>query len=157
MRRVRFDEAIVKILKADKRYKADAYFFLRDALDYTVKELRADELVEHRHVSGRELLEGFRQFALSELGSMVGPVLRSWGLEDGKDVGHMVYNLIQVEAFGKSEDDDPGDFENWISFEEAFRKPFQTSRPVLRAAPKNSDDLLEPPGRGNKPAKTNEA
>lgn len=157
MRRVRFDEAVNRILSSDRRYKADAYFFLRDALDHTVKDLRPDELVEHRHVSGKELLDGMREFALKELGSMSLPILRSWGLEKGEDVGQLVYNLIQVEAFGKSEDDDPSDFEGWISFEDAFRKPFQPSRPVLRSMLQTTDNVFKPAGRDGKPAKTNEA
>ena len=157
MRRVKFDEAVVNILNTDSRYQSDAYFFLRDALDHTVKSLRADELIEHRHVTGLELLDGMREYALKELGSMALPVFESWGVRSGRDVGEMVYNLIQVEAFGKSEDDDPTDFEGWISFEEAFRKPFRPTRPVLVPSMENTHDPLDPPGRGNKPATTSEA
>jgi uncharacterized repeat protein (TIGR04138 family) len=136
MRKVKFDVAVTKILKHDSRFKSDAYFFLREALELTVTKLRSDELVEHRHVSARELLNGFKDHALNQLGSMALPILESWGVASAKDVGHMVYNLIQVEAFGKSDDDDPRDFEGWMSFTEAFQKPFRPTRPVLIAPTK---------------------
>lgn len=157
MHKVKFDEAVATICKADKRYKPDAYFFLRDTLDYTVKELRADELIEHRHVTGRELLNGLRDYAINELGIMAYPVLESWGVTCGRDIGEMVYNLIQVEAFGKSDDDHPTDFEGWMSFDEAFRNPYRPTRPVLVPSLEIADDPVEPLTRGNKPATTSEA
>ncbi len=56
------------------------------------------------------------------------PVLESWGIGCGTDIGEMVFNLIQVEAFGKSDEDHPMDFEGWMSFDDAFRKPYRPTR-----------------------------
>jgi uncharacterized repeat protein (TIGR04138 family) len=78
MQEVTFEEALEQILAADQRYQRDAYLFLREALDYTQKisdkENRA--ATKHagrrpppeKHVTGRELLEGIRQLALSQQG-----------------------------------------------------------------------------------------
>ncbi len=156
MRKVKFDVAISTILKNDTRFKSDAYYFLREALEKTVKDLRPGELVEHSHISARELLTGFKEYALNQLGPMALPILESWGVNSGRDVGQMVYNLIQVEAFGKSEDDDPRDFEGWMSFADAFQGPYRPTGPVL-ATPTERVTTLEQPYRGNKPATTSEA
>ena len=131
MRKVSFEEAVGAVHKRDKRFKPDAYHFLRETLEYTVKTMRKDELVEHRHVSGRELLDGLHEYALKEFGSMALTVLESWGVRSGEDVGAMVYNLIQEDAFHNSEEDHPADFEGWISFDKAFLEPFRPKRSVL--------------------------
>ena len=127
MQKIRFDEAVKKIRSSDQRYEADAYKFLRDALDFTVKRLRFDEAEEHRHVSGPELLLGFRDYSLQEFGPMAMMVLTRWGIRTGEDIGGMVFQLIDVGAFGRSEEDSPEDFSDVLDLEEELRAPF---RPV---------------------------
>ena len=39
MRRLSFKEALAEILREDSRYEEDAYLFLREALDFTMKLL----------------------------------------------------------------------------------------------------------------------
>jgi uncharacterized repeat protein (TIGR04138 family) len=46
------------------------------------------------------------------------------------DVGHIVFKLIEVGLFGKSEEDDLSDFENLYDFKEAFLRPFEPSSKV---------------------------
>ena len=70
------------------------YIFLRDALDFTTKQQKKVKGVSVRHVSGPELLDGVRQYALKEFGPMVMTVFDNWGIHSAKDVGHMVFNLI---------------------------------------------------------------
>ncbi|MCB1237335.1 MAG: hypothetical protein KDM91_19885 [Verrucomicrobiae bacterium] len=129
MQKIRFDEAVKVIRRRDGRFDADAYAFLRDALDYTVRKLRSEEMEEHRHVNGGELLHGFRDYALREYGPMAATVLESWGLGRCEDVGDMVFQLIEAGVFGKSDEDCPADFAGVFDFDEAFRQPF---RPKIR-------------------------
>ncbi len=131
MPNIQFEDAVSAILAKDFRFKKDGYYFIKDSLDFTVKALHDDELIGQAHVSGAELLEGFKDFAMKEFGSMALPVLESWGIHSGKDVGAMVYNLINEKAFGRSEEDHPTDFENFQPFERVFRDPYSPSRPVL--------------------------
>jgi uncharacterized repeat protein (TIGR04138 family) len=128
MQKIRFDEAVSRIRKSDQRYDADAYAFLRDALDFTAKGLRFDEMEEHQHVSGPELLLGFRDFALQEFGPMALTVLTRWGVRTGEDVGAMVFQLIDVGAFGQSKEDSPEDFHDVIDLEEELRAPFRPAK-----------------------------
>jgi len=153
MERIQFDAAVKTVTKQDGRYEADGYHFLREALDHTLKNLRKDELVEHRHVSGPELLGGVIELALSKFGPMAAAVLESWGMREGGDVGAMVFNLIDAGAFGKSEDDSPGDFHGVLNLREKLEAPFRPTREVLL---RRGGETLEPPARGNQPAKSSE-
>ena len=152
MEKPNFDEAIRSLVAEDNRYKPDGYQFLRNALDHTVSSLRKDELIEHRHVSGPELLEGVVEYGLKEFGPMAVAVLESWGIRTGEDIGAMVFKLIVVGAFGRSDEDSPSDFEDVLDLKDELLTPFRPTRPVLS----QDDDDQEPPARGNQPAKSSE-
>ena len=85
-----------------------------------------------RHVTGQELLEGVREYALEQFGPMAHTVLTSWGLERCEDFGEIVFNLIEYGVFSKNEDDTKEDFTAIYDFEEAFLKPFQPDRRRLK-------------------------
>jgi uncharacterized repeat protein (TIGR04138 family) len=124
MKKVNFDEALEKILGADSRYDAQAYLFLREALDFTVRLLAKPQEGPSRHVSGAELLEGIRQFALQEFGPMAKTVLNRWGVTRCEDFGELVFNLVQNGVLGKTEQDRKEDFAGGYDFDEAFQRPF---------------------------------
>lgn len=126
-----FEKAIDSIVAKNPKYSKEAYFLLRDSLDFTLETQRSNELAEHRHVSGPEFLQGLRDYSIKQFGSMSLPVLESWGIESGSDVGNMVYLLIDAGVFGRSEDDHPNDFEDWEDFKEAFQGPFRPKKKVL--------------------------
>ena len=124
------------IVKEDDRYTREAYGFLKEALDFTMdKERKSKGKVVskvQRHVTGQELLEGVREYALDQFGPMANTVLTSWGLERCEDFGEMVFNLIEYGVFSKNEDDTKEDFAAIYDFEEAFLKPFQPDRRRLK-------------------------
>ena len=153
MEKPNFEKAVRSIVAEDKTYQVDGYHFLRDALDHTVSELRKDELEEHRHVTGPELLDGVVSYAIREFGSMSVAVLDSWGIREGDDIGAMVFQLIDAGAFGRSEEDSPDDFKNVIDLREELLAPFRPSKSPLAD---DSDSGKEPPSRGNQPAKPSE-
>src|SRR5271154_912810 len=98
MQKVGFNEGIEAVVAADPRYDRESYIFLRDALDYTIKQRKKKEDAS-RHVTGQELLEGVRQYALLEFGPMVVTVFSYWGIQRCDDVGEMVFNLIRAGIF----------------------------------------------------------
>jgi uncharacterized repeat protein (TIGR04138 family) len=135
-----FEDAVARIVKRDPRYSEDAYAFLREALDFTVKLLEKPAQGPTRHVSGQELLEGIRRYALREYGQMAQRVLAHWGVRSSEDFGEIVFNLVETGVLGRTESDQRADFANGYDFTEAFRAPF---RPGPDPAP---------PGRGRVPA-----
>lgn len=135
MQKIGFAEALESIIANDPRYQRDAYVFLRDALDFTTKQQKKIKGVSVRHVSGPQLLDGVRRYALKEFGPMVMTVFDNWGIHSCEDVGNIVFNLISAGVFGKTEDDSIEDFKNVYRFEEAFVKPFAPDKPATAKPP----------------------
>jgi uncharacterized repeat protein (TIGR04138 family) len=118
-----FAEAVDSIVKEDPRYRRDAYFFLRDALTHTIK-LGKRGRDAGGHVTGQQLLDGIRLYALKQFGPMVVTVFEYWGIHACTDFGEMVYNLIHARVFGKTDADSIEHFKDGYSFQEAFVDPF---------------------------------
>jgi len=124
MQEVSYEEVLEQILAADPRYQRDAYLFLREALDYTQKQAGKENGGKVRHVTGQELLEGIRRFALEQFGPMTLTVLEEWGVRNCADFGEIVFNLVEIGLLAKTNKDSRADFAGGYDFEEAFRKPF---------------------------------
>ncbi len=137
MKKISYNEALAQIVREDPRYDEHAYLFIREALDFTIQTL--DKPVEGpgRHVSGKELLDGIRRFALREYGPMAGRVLAHWGIHRCEDFGDMVFNLVSKGILGKTENDNKSDFDGGYDFHEAFVAPFLPSDTgaIIKPAP----------------------
>ena len=117
-----FDEAVQLSIDRDPRFQPEAYEFVREALHVAVKKFCNGD--DGQHVGGQQLLQGVREHALKEYGPMAFFVLREWGVNQGIDVGHIVYNLINAKYFGRSQGDSLEDFAGGPDFEEALTSPF---------------------------------
>ena len=124
MKKVGYNEALGQILKEDSRYDVHCYHFIKESLDFTIKDFAKPPEGPGRHVSGAELLEGIRKFALQEFGPLARTVLSHWGIHETQDFGHVVFNLVEKGLLGKTEDDNLEDFADGYDFDEAFRTPF---------------------------------
>jgi len=133
MKHTDFHEALLKILEQDNRYAPEAYLFLREALDFTIKLLKKPDKGPMRHVSGAELLDGIRQFALQEYGPLALRVLNHWGVKRCEDFGEIVFNLVESGALGKTEEDRREDFAGGYDFERVFAVPFRPEAPTAPA------------------------
>jgi uncharacterized repeat protein (TIGR04138 family) len=126
-----FQEIVELIRKDDARYDAGAYAFMQQALNHTLTEIQKEEKeTRHRHVSGQELCEGIRSYAIEQYGPMALKLLESWGVHRTEDFGQIVFNLVEYGVFGKTETDAVEDFNDVYSFAEAFKEPFEPSRPL---------------------------
>jgi uncharacterized repeat protein (TIGR04138 family) len=121
-----FAQAVHRAIQRDARYRPEAYDLVRVALNHASEIFRKGE--EDQHVSGQELLEGFRQHVIKEFGPMALTILQQWGLHRGLDVGYIVYNLIEIGYFGKNEGDSLEDFDGGYDFNIAFTEPFLPSK-----------------------------
>jgi uncharacterized repeat protein (TIGR04138 family) len=122
MAEISFEDAVAQCVAMDPRYTPDAYDFVRDALHIAVKRFCAGD--EEKHVSGQQMLDGVKDYALKEYGPMALTILNQWGLRRGLDVGTVVYNLIEVRYFGRSEGDSIEDFDGGYDWDVAFTVPF---------------------------------
>src|SRR6266480_6145043 len=131
MQAASFEEAIEQIAAQDLRYHREAYFFLREALDHTQKGTgKLPKKNEVRHVSGQELLNGIREYALQQFGPMTVTVLEAWGVKCCEDFGELVFNMVETRLLAKTERDSRDDFKNGYDFLQAFRKPYLPSRKI---------------------------
>ena len=128
MSKVPFEQAVIEAARQDPRYAADAYLFLRDALDMTIKTMQQGRTDAVNHISGAELCEGLREYALQQFGPMVPTIFETWGLATTRDIGEMVFNLIRTGAFSRSKSDKVEDFNEVYTFADAFEKPFLPTR-----------------------------
>lgn len=124
MQEVNFDEAVEKLYAQDPRFSRDAYHFTREALDFTQKVVSRENKGTIRHVSGQELLEGIRQYALQQYGPMTVTVLEEWGINNCRDFGEIVFNMVESRLLAKTEKDTRDDFQTGYEFKDAFQKPF---------------------------------
>ena len=149
MQKLSFAEAIEKIRAEDSRYAEDAYYFLREALDFSLKLFKkaSQGPAKDRHVTGQELLHGIGQFALQQYGPLTKTVLEYWGITRCEDFGEIVFNMINAGLLGKTDKDSKEDFGGGYDFDDMFVKPFLPSKKPAAHKPR-------PPSRKEKPKET---
>jgi hypothetical protein len=114
MAKINFAEVVEQICGKDDRFSSDAYHFVQEGLNHTLKSLKRGGQHAHRPVS----------------------VLNEWGVSTTDDFGQVVFNLVNSGVLGKNETDSPNDFKNVFTFDEAFVKPFapRLAAPVRKRA-----------------------
>lgn len=119
-----FPDVIKEIHDQDDRFGKGAYYFIREALDHTLKSMEKDRDKNKGHVSGRELLEGIRDYALDRFGPMTLTLMDHWNVKKCRDFGDIVFKLVDHGILGRTENDSLADFEGGYNFKEAFENPF---------------------------------
>ena len=109
--------ALLKVFNKDRRFSPESYSFVMGALGLTTKKLK-----RKGHVTGKELLNGIREYALEQFGPMSRSVLEHWGIKTTGDFGEIVFNMIDAGILGKTGKDTKEDFNNVFDFKEAFDK-----------------------------------
>jgi len=128
-----FKEAVKGICTKDRRYPAEAYTFVREALDFTTKMLNKPAENQKKHVTGAELLDGIREYAIQEFGPMSSTVFKTWGISKTEDFGEIVFNLVESGTLGKTDTDKKEDFQDGYDFFNTFNKPFMPVSSISRA------------------------
>jgi len=75
-----------------------------------------------RHVSGQELCEAARQYALQQYGFLAPTVLGSWGVHRTSDFGDIVFSMIEIGQMRKTRRDKREDFNDVYEFGDAFSR-----------------------------------
>lgn len=73
-----------------------------------------------RHVTGRELCWGLRDYALKRWGMLARTVLESWNVRCTVDFGRIVFGFIACDLMQKQPSDTVADFDGVFTFDEAF-------------------------------------
>jgi uncharacterized repeat protein (TIGR04138 family) len=129
-------QAMRDLLDDDKRFKLEAYQFIRESLQFAHDNRELIEMADTaggaapanpspKHVTGQQLCEACRRYAIEQYGYLSKIVLASWGVHSTSDFGELVYNLIRIEQMRKSETDRREDFDDVYSFDDAFEPEFE--------------------------------
>ncbi|KAA0213802.1 hypothetical protein EDM80_07650 [bacterium] len=121
------EAAIIEIRRKDPRYAADAYRFAFEGLDYTLR--RYLKLETPRHVTGPELCEGMRRLALEQFGFMAYDVWKSWGIHCTRDLGQIIFNLVDAKLLRATDEDRIEDFTDVFDLKEALVEGFSFNPP----------------------------
>ena len=123
------------IAAQDGRYSPEAFLFVSKAIGQTVEwikkgVLKPDNAPEGAreeqggmfHVSGKELLSGFRRLARERWGLLAPRVLGSWGVRRTEDVGEIVFLMVEDEElqWRRRPSDTREDFADGFDFQAAF-------------------------------------
>lgn len=117
-----FEDLLKKIEKIGRNevYDIEAYAFILEALHQVVSKLD-----KPRHISGTELLQGIKDYAIKQFGSFTLQVFHHWGVRSTEDFGRMVFDLVDAELLRKQPEDKLEDFMNIYRFEDVFLKTLQ--------------------------------
>ena len=100
-------------------YHETAYLFILSGLHFTIERLG-----EPRHITGRELAEGCRDLAIERWGLMARSVLDYWGIRSTRDLGAIVFALVECGVLVKQEEDTMDDFDTVFDFADAFERDY---------------------------------
>jgi uncharacterized repeat protein (TIGR04138 family) len=138
---------IVATARKDGRFAPQAFFFILEALEYAHKVLqmgrpqpsekrRGSDLPrlegkhrDERHLTGQELCEAIRLFALEQFGLMAKTVLNQWGVHTTGDFGEIVFAMIRAQQMKKTPDDRREDFDDVFDFDLGLTQDFRISIP----------------------------
>lgn len=103
-------------------YPVEAFEFVQQGLSYTVQKLHGEVKDEKasRHVTGRDLCDGLREFALMNWGLLARTVLARWNVRKTIDFGRIVFALVDNGYMQKTDDDTLEDFRDVFEFKAAF-------------------------------------
>ena len=120
-------KTLEQVIDEQGLYPPDAFDFVRRGLSYTVEQIHA-ELTDpeaSRHVSGQQLCEGLRHYALLEWGLLARTVLQRWNITRTEDFGKIVFTLIESGEMAKTEDDTQEDFRHVFDFATGFESNYR--------------------------------
>ncbi len=118
-------------------YSPESYRFIRDGLAHTVRMVHGDDAADappadpsdedSRHVSGRELCEGLRDFGQRQYGLLARTVLSRWGIRSTEDFGRIIFAMVDAGLMRKTDEDTIDDFVGVYTFDDAFAEPEPTT------------------------------
>jgi uncharacterized repeat protein (TIGR04138 family) len=108
-------------------YPREAFEFVTRGLNFTVNHIHGknEDPQASRHVSGQQLCEGLREFALLQWGLLARTVLRRWNINKSEDFGRIVFALVDNGLMAKTQEDTLEDFKNVFDFATAFEAGYR--------------------------------
>jgi len=116
------DDLFERLSATHDRYHPQAYAFVLAALEYS--QLRRPA---RGHIGGGELAWACRDLARDQFGLTAATVLSHWGVHSTRDLGRIVYQLIDAGLLISQPQDRIEDFDGVFEFTEAFEREYPWS------------------------------
>ena len=113
------DGIMERIRLREQRFHERAYLFVLAALEF-----RQQGLPERRHVGGRELAEAVRDLAIERFGVTARMVLEHWGVCNSRDIGDVVFTMVEAGLLMALPSDSRSDFDDVVDFEHVFERAY---------------------------------
>lgn len=105
-------------------FPREAYEFVQQGLGFTAHRIHGEAKPSDdrpsRHVTGLQLCEGLRDYALAQWGLLARVVLRRWNITSTTDFGRIVFALIEAGQLQKTDEDTLDDFKQVFDFRSGF-------------------------------------
>lgn len=118
----KFMEMLFSIKEKNVKYPEKAYLFAFKILKDLAKNNKNQQKSEN--IKAANLLITFRNYALNEFGPMTASVLQEWNICSCRDLGNVIFDLVNAGVLEKDETDRIEDFEEIYDFNEAFIHPY---------------------------------
>lgn len=134
----------LNVVAKNTRFAPESFAFVQRGLDFTVKRLHGELPDDHadpseraedhpdRHVTGQQLCEGLRDFAIDQYGLLARAVLKSWGIRRSEDFGEIVFAMVEAGLMFKTDADTLADFRGVFDFADAFAPQLNFAAPARR-------------------------
>lgn len=123
MTELAFRDGIMEQIRArEPRFDERAYLFVLAALEHC-----QTRLTERRHITGPELAHACRDLALQRFGVTAKLVLEHWGVLGTRDIGDIVFTLVDLGLLISQPQDSRNDFSEVYDFEKAFEREYPWS------------------------------
>lgn len=103
----------------EPRFGEGAYLFVLAGLEFS-----QTRLPERRHISGAELAHACRDLALERYGVMARMVLEHWNIRSTRDIGDVVFALVELGLLISQPTDSKDDFLGIFDFDNAFERDY---------------------------------
>ncbi len=115
-------DAVAGMVKRNPKFKGEAYQFVLESIRAWMTGLESP-----RHVSAEEVADAVRVAALKRFGPLARSVLEHWGLHSTRDIGLVVFTLVDHDYLVKRSEESLDDFAGLYRFDDAFRDNFPWS------------------------------
>jgi uncharacterized repeat protein (TIGR04138 family) len=125
-------KSLQEVVDAVGVYPQEAFLFVQQGLTYTVEQVHGDvsETDASHHISGRDLCQGLREYALNEWGLLARTVLARWNITCTLDFGRIVFAMVEHRLLLKTDQDNLEDFRNVYDFREALETSYRIGAAV---------------------------
>ncbi len=109
-------KSLEELAQLSGKYPVDAFIFVREGLQYTIRKLGKISQGGCKHITGRQLCYGLKDYAIHKWGLLALTVLKQWNIKTTRDFGNIVFMMVDAGWMAKTDEDKIEDFDDVFDF-----------------------------------------